>query len=233
MKLLLDLGNTRLKWALMDGEHLQSMQAGRLDEVHSLPTADSAMLATSSDDPDRVQRVQQLLLAAGVTTLDRVGQPRSDGLLTLAYTDPASLGVDRWLAMRAARVANSDACLVVSVGTAMTIDAIDHAGLHLGGTILAGPSAMRDALLTRASHLHHHQGELIAWASNTDDAVYSGPELACAALIEHQFRDLAQRCASAPRLLITGGGADALLPALSLKAQHVPDLVLRGMYAVS
>jgi len=229
VNLLLDLGNTRLKWALCDRDHLQTMHAARLDEIQGLPSADAALLATSSADPQRLQRVQQLLQAAGFATVERVGPPRSDALLTLAYANPAALGVDRWLAMRAARAASSDGCLVVSVGTALTIDAIDDTGRHLGGTIVAGPNTMREALLTRASHLHHQHGELIAWASNTADAVYSGPVFACAALIERQFRDLAQRSAATPRLLITGGGAAELLPALSLEAQAIPDLVLRGM----
>ncbi|MGQ0798568.1 MAG: type III pantothenate kinase [Pseudomarimonas sp.] len=232
MRLLLDLGNTRLKWALCDGEHLLTMHAARLDEIQSLPAADSALLATSSAEPQRVQQVQHLLRSAGITTWDRVGPPHNDALLTLAYADPATLGVDRWLAMRAARAVSRDACVVVSVGTALTIDAVDDTGQHLGGTIVAGPSAMRDALVARAAHLHHHQGELSAWASTTADAVHSGPLLACTALIERQYRDFAQSCATAPRLLVTGGGAEVLLPALRLEAENIPDLVLRGMYTL-
>jgi len=233
MKLLLDMGNTRLKWALWDGEHLQPMQAGRLDAVHSLPSADSALLATSTADLRHRHSLQALLIEAGITTVDRVGPPHSDALLRLAYAEPATLGVDRWLAMRAARVACRDACLVASVGTAMTMDAVDESGQHLGGCIVAGPTAMRDALLARAGHLHHHMGEFHAWANNTADAVYSGPLLACAALIERQFLDLAQQSVALPRLFLTGGGADALLPALNIEAQCIPDLVLRGMHAVS
>jgi len=57
--------------------------------------------------------------------------------------------------------------------------------------------------------------------------------LACAALIERQFLDLAQQSVALPRLFLTGGGADALLPALNIEAQCIPDLVLRGMHAVS
>ncbi len=232
MKLLLDLGNTRLKWALWDGAHLQPMQAGRLDEIQRLPSAGTALLATSSADPQRLQRLQQLLAAAGVSHVDRVGPPRSDALLGLAYAEPATLGVDRWLAMRAARASGSEACLVASVGTALTIDAVDASGQHLGGCIVAGPNTMRDALLTRAGHLHHHLGEFHAWANTTADAVYSGPLLACAALIERQYRDSAQQSSSVPRLLLTGGGAEALLPALTIKAQYEADLVLRGMLSV-
>jgi len=229
MILLLDLGNSRLKWALTDGRQLQPMQADVVGAPVELPSADSAVLASSSADPARFEWLQSRLQQAGCGPLRRLGPPRSDALLRLAYADPATLGVDRWLAMRAARSVDSGACVVVSVGTALTVDAIDASGRQLGGCIAPGPTAMREVLLARAPHLRDAGGRLLDFPLSTEDAVYSGPLLAAAALIERQHRLLARRCAVTPRLLLTGGGADLVREALQLGAERIPDLVLRGM----
>lgn len=229
MKLLLDLGNTRLKWALCDGGAPGPMHAVALDEPLVLPHADAAWLASSTRDPARLVAVEAALSAAGVSRIHKVGPPADGDGLRLAYTEPATLGVDRWLMLRAAlAIAPGDAVLVVGVGTALTIDGLAADGRHLGGLIAPGPRAMREALLLRAPHLVDG-GRLVDWASNTRDAVQSGALLACAALIERQHVGLASRLGSAPRLLIAGGDAALLGEALRVEYRQVDDLVLRGL----
>ncbi len=229
MRLLLDLGNTRLKWASWDGRSLGPMQAAALDQPFGLPAADEAWLASSTRDAPRLAAVDHALSAAGIRRIHRVGPPVDGDGLRLAYPEPATLGVDRWLMLRAAlALAPGEPVLVVGVGTALTIDALAAGGRHLGGLIAPGPRAMREALLARAPHLAD-RGRLVDWASNTGDAVHSGALLACAALIERQHVQLAARVGSTPRLLLAGGDAALLGEALQVEHRQVEDLVLRGL----
>ncbi len=233
MKLLLDLGNTRLKWALLDGAELGEMRANTLDAIDALPSAESALLASSCADASKLSQLDRLLAAAGVGKVTRVGLPRSDTLLTLAYAQPNTLGVDRWLAMRAICAELSASAersfLVASVGSALTIDGVDSGGAHLGGCIAPGLASMRSALLSSAPHLRDTGGDLQEFADSTVNAVFSGPILAAAALIERQHDALARRVSGSPRLYLTGGGASVLLPLLRSNVQHMPDIVLRGI----
>ncbi len=229
MKLLLDLGNTRLKWALCDGHAPGPMQAAALSAAIRLPAADEAWLASSTRDPAHLAAVEQALAVAGIARVRRVGPPHDGGGLRLAYAEPATLGVDRWLMLRAARVlAPGEAVLLAGAGTALTIDALAADGQHLGGLIAPGPRAMREALLARAPHLVDG-GELVDFAGNTRDAVHSGSLLACAALVERQHALLAARAGATPRLLLAGGDAGRLRPALRIDHAEIPDLVLRGL----
>lgn len=233
MILLLDLGNSRLKWARWDGRELEPMQASELDAALTLPAAQRARLVSSSADAGRLSLLHDRVAAAGIEHLEVLGPPQHDALLTLAYADPATLGTDRWLAMRAGRAARSGSFVVASVGTALTVDAVDAQGHHLGGCIAPGPTAMRSVLLARAPHLGDAGGHLQLFSTRTADAVHSGPLLAAAALIERLLRGLAEHAGGTPRLLLTGGGAAALLPALSAPAELLPDLVLRGMLTLA
>jgi len=231
MMLLLDHGNTRLKWALADGDALGPMQADVLHGELVLPYAPIARVASSCADRARLGMLEARLRAAGIAQLERVDVPRSDALLQLAYSEPAELGVDRWLAMRAARHKTGDACLVASVGTALTVDAITANGQHLGGCIAPGPDAMRAALLAAAPHLRDG-GELQTFADSTINAVHSGPLLAAAALIVEQWRRLTEQVEAEPLLVLTGGAAEALACLLPSATRLVPELVLRGMLGV-
>jgi type III pantothenate kinase len=148
--------------------------------------------------------------------------------LRIAYVDPDQLGVDRWLAMLAARARDANPFLVASVGTALTIDAVTAAGEHLGGVITASPTIMRTALVAHAPKLQVASGEVSRFCATTEDAVTSGGVLAAAALIERSLQELAQRVDTAPRLWLTGGGAAALVPWLP-EHELVPELVLEGL----
>jgi len=110
---------------------------------------------------------------------------------------------------------------------------VDASGRHLGGCIAPGPQLMREALLARAPHLDVAGGELHEFPASTPDALRSGPLLAAAALVERLHAGLLASTSSEPRLLLTGGGAPALLPALRPTVEWVPDLVLRGMLTLS
>jgi len=237
MILLADLGNTRLKLAVLqpDGHAapLLPLAHGQADfdaalesTLDGLRPVDAIWLASSAApalaDPliDRLARRAPLRRAAVSDEFNG---------LHLAYAEPSRLGVDRFLGLLAARQQGHEAALVVLVGTAMTIDALSPGGRHLGGLILPSPSRMRAALSRDAPHLPADGGALVDFATQTDDALQSGCLLAAASLVERSAERLHQACGSAPSILLAGGGSAALREALAMPAEHHPDLVLQGL----
>lgn len=239
MTLLVDLGNTRLKCALHDGV-LQPVQAfahvdgadaavAQLDAWLAGGTAPTDVLFASVAAPALTQQVARTLARHGHRVRQAAVQAATS-TLRVAYARPERLGVDRWLAMLAARARAATPVLVASVGSALTVDAVDGDGLHLGGLIAPTPDAMREALFARAPHLRGAPARVQRFAASTEDAVSSGAVLAAAALIERSWQELARGREVPPRLLLSGGGSEPLRRWLP-PHEHVPDLVLHGLLA--
>lgn len=237
MILEIDAGNTRLKWRCRSA----STTAARV--------ADSVSAISAELEGSRIERVhiasvrspqflEQLAAEseqafAAEVTVARVSSQRSG--LRINYADPSRLGVDRWLAMLAARAAAPSACLVVDCGTALTLDRVSAEGEHEGGFILPGLALMRRSLEenTRIRLDSSYVPGSIELGNSTDAAVYHGTLAAAVALIQAQWGELNQ--ASPPaRLVLTGGGAGELSRQLQAQAaETVPDLVLNGLqYAI-
>lgn len=234
MKLLFDLGNTRLKWCTLDGDVLGPPRvlphgaddfASRLGtELGAVGDVSEVWLA-SVVDPRTRQRVLDLLQPR-LAPIRLLGPPRSSERLQLAYRQPSTFGVDRWLCLLAASDA---ATLVVGCGTALTLDLVDAAGRHHGGLIAASPTLAREALLQRATHLPAAAGTIAEFCENTADAIAAGTQLSATALIERQWQVAAQRLGTSPRLWLTGGGADALGGSLQVEYTLRPQLLFEGM----
>jgi len=230
---LFDLGNTRLKCArLLDGRcgdvvaiaHGESDFADRLDAL--LPerggVAHLASVAPKDLGIDFVER-----LATCFARIDIARTQASCAGVRIAYADPAKLGVDRFLALLAARE-RGGATLVAGIGTAVTIDLIDADGKHHGGRIAPSPSLMREALHARASVLPREGGVRVDFASDTVDALASGCEGAAIALLAESLAVARGRLDIAASLLLHGGGAPALHAALP-DSILAPTLVLEGL----
>ena len=238
MTLLVDLGNTRLKCARHDGATVRDVRAFvHAHTAHGAIADLGAWLDGIAPDGDvLLASVAREDLARDVTAVFegrgyRVIRVRTQAVtptLRIAYAEPSRLGVDRWLAMLAARARGTDAVLLASVGSALTVDAVDGNGQHLGGLIAPTPEAMREALFSRAPHLRGEPAQVRRFAADTADAVSSGSLLAGAALIERSWQELATMLGATPRLLLSGGGVDALRPWLPAH-EHAPHLVLGGL----
>jgi type III pantothenate kinase len=166
-------------------------------------------------------------LASRFARIDIARTQASCAGVRIAYADPSKLGVDRFLALLGAHE-RGDAALVVGVGTALTIDLVDAGGQHHGGRIAPSPALMREALNARAPVLPVEGGTRVAFAGDTADALASGCEGAALALITDSLAAARERLGIAPALLLHGGGAPDLQPALpgSIPA---PSLVLQGL----
>lgn len=237
MSWLLDLGNTRLKWArLHDGQLLDqgalAHQGGGFDAtldaaLAAMPRAKQACLSSVAS-ADLAARVRALCARHGVLCIDAHPVAVMAGV-RIAYPQPAQLGTDRFLALLAAHARGAGPWLIVSVGTAVTVDALSPEGRHLGGVIAPTPGMMREALALRVPHLRNDGGEPMAFASNTRDALAGGALGAVLGLIErcHAKAEVVFGCA--PKVLLGGGGAAEIGPELRLECQLAPDLVLEGL----
>jgi type III pantothenate kinase len=145
------------------------------------------------------------------------------------YRDPDRLGIDRLLAMGAVRARLDGPFCLVDCGTAVTLDAVDGAGRHLGGLILPGFAMMRWAL-ERGTAIPHwgEPAGLELLARDTATAVESAPVHALAALVRRVAERLAQD-AGAPALVLTGRAAGRLEPALDLEFEPMENLVIEAL----
>jgi len=240
MDLLIDIGNTRIKWAMLDNGSLFGVDA---IEHHTDAAAVDTMLdriaLLQASPPNGVvaanvagDRFGALLADAmqerwDVSVRFAVTQPRA-GVVSNGYDDFRQLGVDRWLAIIAAVDRFTGPVCIVDAGTAITIDVVSGGGVHTGGYIMPGLDLMRRSLGEETGELRRLGGDeprslpdgLPAPAHGTGDAISSGALAAACCLIE--------RC-EYPQVVVTGGDAERLLRHLEGAVHHRPQLVLEGL----
>ena len=222
---LFDFGNTRLKCApLGDDGAPGAVRALVPSEVDAVPAGRVAYVASVAAEADRVR-----LLDALSRRFRRIAIARTTArfdALRIAYANPDKLGVDRFLAMIGAR--DAWPALVVGVGTGLTIDLVDRDGRHHGGRIAPSPTLMREMLHARATQLSRSGGSYAEFAGDTEDALVSGCDGAALALVERSLAEATRRLGAAPRVLLHGGGAEALRTHLQ-DVELRPALVLEGL----
>lgn len=245
MFLLVDIGNTRIKWAL--SEH------GSLEQQHAAAhvdwtTAECKTAWTELPTPQRVlvgnvagERIQSVVRSVATelwgVSAEFIESSAEAGGIRSAYPEPANLGVDRLLAMIGAHAMHRRAVCVVSIGTAATIDGVDASGRHLGGLIVPGPDLMVDSLLRNTSEIARRaeNGSVGSglFANNTLGAIRQGSVQALAALIERAFHSLQQQTNEQPVLVMTGGASASIGALVGLPHLVVADLVLRGLVVMA
>jgi len=235
MKLLIDVGNTRVKTALWNGAELRPMGA----VGHGSP--DRSALWRDVADPESIWiasvAAPQADAALTRKLRGRFGQEprfvrsRAEACgVRSAYAQPERLGVDRFLGLVAAHAQAAGPTVIASCGTALTLDALGADGRHHGGLIVPSPDLMQAALHGATARLGAPaRGAIVEAADNTADAIASGTWLAAVAIVERFAARAAQRFGSTPRLLLTGGGSAQLAELIALPHRVDPDLVLRGL----
>lgn len=239
MKLLLDMGNTRLKWALQQESSSawlahgsidwQGNLAGLTDAWASLPLP-AAVIAASVVGNEREAQLAAISQNLWQREPYWLRTPASACGVRNAYAEPERLGVDRFLTMVSAHAEAHGACVLASAGTALTLDAMTADGRHLGGLIAPGVQLMQQSLLQATARVRPERpGELLELADNTADAVSSGCWQAAVALVERFARRMTQKLEATPTLILAGGDAQQLASMLSLPAHLSQDSVLRGL----
>jgi len=238
MILLLDLGNTRLKFALLDGDEFTHRGALTWDAdiAHELavlwaswPTP-TRIVGASVVDPARESAVSVAARSAFALSPSWVRTPAEACGVTNAYAEPHRLGVDRFLALVDAYAAGRAPCVLASVGTALTLDALAADGTHLGGWIAPGPLLMQQSVLGATVQVRPDSaGAVRDLADNTADGLASGCWQACAALVDRFADRSATLLGGSPTVTLGGGDAGVLAPLLEREVLLVPDTVLRGL----
>ncbi len=250
--LVIDIGNTRLKWGLYaqaePGAELLAHGAVVLEDIDSLwqqtwrhlSPAPTAMLGCVVAGEAIKRRVEEQLHQGWGLAPHWVSATAQAAGVRNGYEHPQRLGADRWAAIIGARheALKAGAALVppvlaVMVGTAVTVDAVDAEGQFLGGLILPGFGLMYKALESGTAGLKVPTGEVSDFPTNTSDALMSGGTDAIAGAIERSLRRLHAQAGRQPLLIMSGGAVSRLSHVHELPARVVENLIFEGLLTLS
>ena len=232
--LLIDAGNSRIKWALLEGgvwlRQGAAEQADRtaLQQAFAVLPPPRKIFVSNVAGDEAAQSIRTACAAWSCPVEFIVPEIEQCGVRS-CYEQPAQLGSDRWAALIAAWHQQRTACLVVNCGTATTIDALSVQGEFIGGMILPGMDMMRRSLAEGTARLTASVGTWREFPCNTADAMFSGAIQATVGAIWQQFELLG---VDGARCLLSGGAADRLQPHLDLSLERVDNLVLRGLQII-
>ena len=242
MRLLIDLGNSRLKWAWYDHDRWQAGAVnvagmsfdeilGELDPSHNMP---EQVTFASVADRESTVALGNALMARWPAPVREIYSTQEQLGVRNRYLDPAQLGADRWAALIAARQETRQPACVISCGTAVTIDALNAEGDFVGGVILPGLELMRRSLAEGTAALSTREGDdSNCQARTTEDGVMSGTRFALAGAITRIAAEHRRAIGADMITLVTGGSAGVILPLLEFPVNHHPDLVLHGIRAIA
>ena len=238
------VGNTRLKWALYPVPHPSALVLAQgvefLDNIDKLAEGGWAKLMPPTKmlgcvvAGDSVRRRVEEQMEIWDVAAQWVVPGAAEAGLTNGYDHPTRLGADRWVAMigawqRALAQGPARPMVVVMVGTAVTVDAIDANGKFLGGLILPGHGIMLRALETGTAGLHVPTGDVCEFPTNTSDALTSGGTYAIAGAVERMVQHLRNHCGVEPKCVMAGGAGWKMAPSLSLQFELVDNLIFDGL----
>jgi type III pantothenate kinase len=256
--LAIDVGNSRLKWALYAEpqvgsaclahgaialEHIDGLAEGdwsKLQAEHGVPTHMLGCCVAGDAVRRRVEEQLELWDLAAQWVVSR----EAECGLTNGYDHPSRLGSDRWVAMVGARghmlrrlkepkyaatTIGERPLVVVMVGTAVTVDALEPSGRFIGGLILPGHGIMLKSLQSGTSGLHVPTGEVKVFPTNTSDALTSGGTYAIAGAIEHMYGALQNHCGIKPWCYMGGGAGWKMRPHIPVPFELIEDLVFEGL----
>ncbi|CAI8921804.1 type III pantothenate kinase [Methylocaldum szegediense] len=243
MSLLVDIGNSRVKWGIVQDDRIVSGQP--------FPSAAESLEKSLSHYwlslpvPHRIyacnvagSNAEQIITAwtqrywGNAPHFVRSAE-RSYGVLN-GYEEPEKLGVDRWVSLIALRMLARGPACVVDCGTALTFDVLDADGRHLGGLIAPGLAMMKQSLVRDTKGIRDIDcSDSRFFGRNTAAAVKGGVLAACTGLIERSVREAAKELGQMPELVLTGGDANEVADTLEAPCTVVPDLILRGLLRIA
>ncbi len=233
MILLLDVGNTRIKWRLMQDHRVVGEGFVLRAELSELPARLGpgvdlqAVWVSSVAGPDMAEQIRQLFADRARLPIWFAGSSASVMGLRNSYADPSRMGVDRWLAMLAAWHPTQQPVCILDAGSALTIDFVDGGGAHVGGYIIPGLSLMERALLQDTDRVRFGDAarDRLDPGTSTESAVLNGLLLSQAGAVALAL----DRIEGEFDLVFTGGDGAALCAAVGRGGQFSENLVLDGL----
>ena len=249
--LLVDMGNTHVKWVWASGERIieSSFSRGELSEFLNLNngpdggTPDRILLSSVASEASTL-RIAESCTGSFGGSVQILRSHKSDAGIENGYEDPAALGVDRWLAIVGAAHSYGMPIVVMDLGTATTLDVVDQEGKHLGGLILPGPALMLESLTTATSMQvpadpasnagvdRNPTGVGVGPAKSTSSAITEGAYAAQIGALNQFLRNVSAKLKTEPKLVLTGGAAQGIMERLEGVAVFDPWLVFKGMLQV-
>jgi type III pantothenate kinase len=240
MKLLVDIGNSRIKWAQQLDAGLQSCDACVYNKSQPIESIEQAWAELPRPSQVVISNVAGQEMAAemsaylqslwGITAIF-LAVSRQAGGVTNAYDDVEQLGIDRWLAIIAAWNRYKSSVCVVDCGTALTLDVVSASGQHAGGFIVPGLTLMGDALNSQTQQINVSLDQKLSLelGRNTRECISNGAVMVITSLI-NQVRDkLISEHGKDSHCIITGGYAEEVMNLLEVEFDYDPQLVLNGM----
>ena len=231
--LVIDAGNTRIKWGVHNGHMWRSSGTHATAESGSLviPAASRA-IASNVAGPTVEADLRTACARVGASLQVISSQPSQLGVTT-CYRDAAQLGSDRWAALIAAHHEGRGHKLVVNAGTALTIDALDADGHFLGGVIVPGPTLMRRSLDRGTAGLRLTEGVFADFPGSTPDAITTGALLAGTGAVMRMAEAMRARGCPPERIILSGGAAAEIAPHLPFEVALRENLVLDGLVHIA
>ena len=243
MKLLADIGNTRVKWAYTDnttvlGHGAFSYTPGEFPELladswRGLKRPAQVCFASVADAGVTARLCGYVRSTWNLEAQQAVAERERAGLRN-AYDDVEALGVDRWLVMLAAWSRYKKPLCVIDCGTAITVDVILEDGQHSGGFILPGLVLTASALARETHGIGEHRERRLQLelGRSTAACINNGFAVALVGLLERCFEKTREQHGVELLTVITGGGAQQVLPLLPGHPVHRPHLVLQGLMRI-
>lgn len=239
MILLVDIGNTRLKWAQSDRARLfgHGYATYSADRIHK----DLIDCWEKLERPERIivsnvagpvikQAVSEWVFEKWLRRAEFITAEQKACGVTSAYSDPATLGADRWASLIATHDKFKEPACIVDCGTATTIDVLTANGEHLGGLILPGVTLMRGSLTENTSDIGGAtSGGTSLLTRTTEDAVAAGSLYATVGLVDKVMSHVKATQGTPVECVLTGGDAELVRPLLIQSCRYEPDLVLQGL----
>ncbi|MBI1396555.1 MAG: type III pantothenate kinase [Betaproteobacteria bacterium] len=237
--LAVDAGNTRIKWGLATGDDwiargaVDSREPERLGAAWAVlgPRPVAAIGCNVAGEAVRVA-IEAAAAAVGLGMRWVTSRAAQCGVVS-GYDDPGQLGADRWVAAIAAWRRTGGACVVVSAGTAITVDALGPDGRFRGGLILPGVDTMLHALEARTAGLRRAPGRYATFPANTADAMFTGAVDAAAGAVERLRARLGDEAGGPVPVILSGGAAGLLAPCLDGDVRQAESLVLEGLQVIA
>ncbi len=243
---LVDIGNSRIKWAVSDGDEFTSIGEAeyvtkeldvQLDVMLNSLEKQPTVVVSSVASPRVLKAFVSWVEGRWQSDVQIIKTTQQQGNLINGYVNPERLGIDRWLAMIAVTDAGNIGVpiCVIDCGSAITIDVVNSDGGHLGGMIVPGLSMMRNALVKGTSGIRLKDAlpaDVSLLARDTEGAVTGGTLYAAVSMLDRICSDIVTSLGCRTQFFITGGDAPMLIPLLDNEFEYDANLVLNGLLRV-
>jgi type III pantothenate kinase len=244
MKLLLDVGNTAVKWATAESGTLtahgdfvhRDADFGRLaNQAWSGLETPAAVVAVNVAGEGMAAAIADYVRQTWQCPVEFIKTAHAACGVTNAYRAPGDLGADRWVAMIAAHHRIDGAVCIIDCGTAITVDLLAASGEHRGGLILPGVRLLGETLAVNTAGIRLQDDATASGllGRTTRDGVIGGAQYLAAAAIDRIAADVIEHAGETVNVIVTGGDAERLLPLLATPLQYQPQLVLQGLVIMS